>query len=268
MTVKKTVSLFFAAILTFAIVFPALSAGWDYPLSPLVAANLGDYLVLANKEHLLSSDYEPTDLTKLSVRRAVDDPQLRKAAADALRDMFDAAEKDGCVLYVKSAYRNYRTQNTMYYNRLSNIGHDDGMVQAPGASDHQTGLGVDVLNYEWTKKDGMNAKFASEREAVWMAEHCWEYGFVIRYQSDKEDITGIKYEPWHLRYVGIEAAAYMHEKNYALEEFWEDYRRAVADYESAGGDFMSLVYLLNRPNEKRIVEVLANGEEEYSAFYD
>ena len=194
MTVKKTVSLFFAAILTFAVVFPALSAGWDYPLSPLVAANLGDYLVLANKEHLLSSDYEPTDLTKLSVRRAVDDPQLRKAAADALRDMFD--------------------------------------------------------------------------EAVWMAEHCWEYGFVIRYQSDKEDITGIKYEPWHLRYVGIEAAAYMHEKNYALEEFWEDYRRAVADYESAGGDFMSLVYLLNRPNEKLIVEVLANGEEEYSAFYD
>ena len=265
---KRTVCASLIILLIVLSGVPGLSAGWDYALSPLVTANREDYLVLANKENLLSPDYEPADLTKLKVRRAVDDPQLRKAAADALEDMFADAEKDGIILYVKSAYRNYRTQNTMYYNRLSNLGRDDGMVQAPGASDHQTGLGVDVLNYEWTKKDGMNSKFASEREAVWMAEHCWEYGFVIRYQSDKEDITGIKYEPWHLRYVGCDAAAYMHARNYSLEEFSRERLQAIADYESAGGDFMSLVYMLNLPNEKRIIEVLADGEEEYSAFYD
>ena len=245
---------------------PALP--WEYPIDPLTLYDADHFLTLANRDHLLDERFAPNDLVKVTAKHVKGDFQIRKPVHEALLAMFAAAQEDGCTLYVKSAYRSYRTQNTMYYNRLSNIGHDDGMVQAPGASDHQTGLGVDVLNYEWTKKDGMNAKFASEREAVWMAEHCWEYGFVIRYQSDKEDITGIKYEPWHLRYVGIEAAAYMHEKNYALEEFWEDYRRAVADYESAGGDFMSLVYLLNRPNEKLIVEVLANGEEEYSAFYD
>lgn len=247
---------------------PSFAAGWDYPLSPLIVANREGYLTLANKDVRLDAGYEPLDLVDLKVRSTVQDAKLRKGAADALEAMFLAAEEAGFKLYVKSAYRSYKTQKTMYSNRLESMGRDDGLVQAPGASDHQTGLGVDVLNYEWTKKSGMNAKFASEPEAVWMAEHCWEFGFVIRYESDKEDITGIKYEPWHLRYVGLDVALYMREKHYALEEFCAEISSVIASYESGGDDFLALVYLMNIPNEKHVLEYTADGEEEYSVFYD
>ncbi len=266
--IRRIAAFCFALILAFSVLQSASAVQWEYPLSPLTVVDWAGYLVLANKDELLSKDFEPQDLTDLTVRSTVRDAQLRKAAALALREMFEAAEKDGYTLYVKSAYRSYGTQKTMYSNRLEKMGRDDGLVQAPGASDHQTGLGVDVLNYAWTKKDGMNEKFASEPEAIWMAEHCWEYGFIIRYQRDKEDVTGIKYEPWHLRYVGSEAAAYIHEKNYALEEFCAEYRGAITDYEAAGGVFQELVSLLNRPKEKRVIEILPDGEEEYAAFYE
>ena len=129
----------------------------------------------------------------------------------------------------------------MYQNRLDRYGYDDGLVAYPGSSDHQTGLGVDVLNYEWTLKDGMNEKFAQTREAQWMAEHCHEYGFIIRYMEDKEDITGIKYEPWHLRYVGVEAATYIMENHLSLEEFTQEWQDYLADYESRGGNLKLLL---------------------------
>ena len=88
-------------------------------------------------------------------------------------------------LYLKSAWRSWQTQNTMYYNRLKkNNGKDDGWVIKPGASDHQTGLGCDVVSYAWRSK-GMNSQFAKTTEAQWMAAHCAEYGFVIRYPEDK-----------------------------------------------------------------------------------
>jgi len=178
--------------------------------------------------------------------------------------MFDAALEDGYTLYVKSAYRSYGTQNTMYQNRLERYGYDDGLVAYPGSSDHQTGLGVDVLNYEWTQKDGMNEKFALEAEAKWMAEHCHEFGFVIRYMEDKEDITGIKYEPWHLRYVGKEVAAYMMENHLSLEEFTEEWQAYVAEFEAAGGDMKRLTIQRRYLGPIIVVSVGEDGEEEYS----
>ncbi len=246
----------------------SLASEWDYPLSPLIVCNREGFLDLANKEHLLSSDYEPSDLVTLKVRKVESGIKLRKAAAAALEAMFEAAERDGCVLYVKSGYRSYQTQKTMYSNRVKSMGRDDGLVQSPGASDHQTGLGVDVLNYEWTKKDGMNYRFASEREAQWMAEHCWEYGFIIRYMSDKEEITGIKYEPWHLRYVGPEAAAYIRERHYALEEFYQELQETIDAYEAGGAKFSELVRRMNQPPQRIVLETTQDGEEEYSVFYE
>ena len=106
----------------------------------------------------------------------------------------------------------------MLYTVHVKMGYDDELVAFPGASDHQTGLGVDVLNYEWTQKDGMNEKFARTEEAQWLAAHCHEFGFVIRYEADKEEITQIKYEPWHLRYVGKKIAKEMAVKGWVLEE--------------------------------------------------
>ena len=130
-----------------------------------------------------------------------------------------------------SGYRSYRTQKTMYYNRLEkNKGKDDGVVAYPGSSDHQTGLGIDVINKAGIGKKFTEA-FAKTKEGKWLQENCWDYGFIIRYQKDKEEITKIIYEPWHLRYVGVQVAQYMHENNLSLEEFTQEWQQAVAQYE-------------------------------------
>ena len=149
--------------------------------------------------------------------------------------MFEAALEDGVTLYLKSAYRSYRTQKTMYYNRLeANHGKDDGWVTKPGASDHQTGLGCDVVPRSWRDKS-MNEKMATDPACVWMAEHCHEFGFILRYPEDKEDITEINFEPWHMRYVGVPAATYIMQNGLCLEEFHEQLQAAIDDFLLSGG---------------------------------
>lgn len=210
-------------------------AGWNFPLS---LSQLDPELIkLANKEYLLPSDYEPSSTTKMKLRSAVSSTMyLQSECAEALGELFAAAEADGYKLYLKSAYRTYRTQKNMYYNRLEkNNGKDDGWVSKPGASDHQTGLGCDVIPKSWVNASGMNEKMAKEPECQWMAEHCAEFGFILRYPEDKEDITEINYEPWHLRYVGIPAATYIMENGLCLEEFHEQLTAAIEAFLANGG---------------------------------
>ena len=206
---------------------------WNYPI-PYELLTTSEYIVLANKENLLDENYVPEDLVKLTCRKISSDPiQMREVAAQALSDMFDAAKADGVTLYAHSGYRSYRTQNTMYSNRLKkNNGKDDGVVAYPGSSDHQTGLGIDVINKAGIGKKFTSA-FADTKEGKWIAENCWNYGFIIRYQKDKEDITEIIYEPWHLRYVCVQIAQYMHENNLCLEEFTNEWKEAAAAYQAA-----------------------------------
>ena len=241
---------------------------WEYPIEPVILKDASGFLVLTNKSSLLDSSFAPDDLVNVTLKRE-GSCQLRKPIHDALSDMFAAAKEAGYTLYVKSAYRSYQTQNTMYYNRKERLGYDDGLVAYPGSSDHQTGMGIDVLNYEWMQKDGMNYRFAEEKEAQWMAEHCHEYGFVIRYLKDKEDVTGIDYEPWHLRYVGIEAATYMMENYLTLEEFTLEWQSYVADFESAYGlsldEYCKMLSALPEPVETG--EYGEDGDAEISLFY-
>ena len=186
---------------------PAAAQIWDYPISYELLTT-SEYITLANTENLLDESFIPGDLVKdLKCRKISYDPiQMRQTAADALCALFDAAEADGIYLYAHSGYRSYRTQNTMYYNRLKkNNGKDDGVVAYPGSSDHQTGLGIDVINKAGIGKKFTEA-FGETKQGKWLAENCWDYGFIIRYQKDKEDITKIIYEPWHLRYVGVQVA--------------------------------------------------------------
>ncbi len=205
---------------------------WNYAI-PYELLKNNSYIVLANREHLLSDDYIPNDLVKITVRKISSDPILmRETAAMALKSLFDDAKTSGIHLYAHSGYRSYRTQKTMYYNRLDkNGGKDDGVVAFPGSSDHQTGLGIDVINKAGIGKRFTSA-FADTKEGKWLAEHCWEYGFIIRYQKDKEHITNIIYEPWHLRYVGVMVAQYMHEMNYCLEEFYDEWTQKVSQFEN------------------------------------
>ena len=165
--------------------------------------------------------------------------------------MSDAAREAGYNLYLKSAYRSWRTQNTMYKNRLKkNRGKDDGWVSRAGASDHQTGLGCDVIPKSWIKASGMNSRMAREPECQWMAEHCQEFGFIIRYPEDKEEITEIHYEPWHVRYVGIPAATYIMENGLCLEEFTDQLQQAIRDYIAAGGDRTKVEKFIQTPAEE------------------
>ena len=210
------------------------AAQWAYPI-PYDLLMTSDYIVLTNKENLLSEDYIPPDLVKLTCKKISSDPiQMREVAANAHSDMFAAAKEDGIILYAHSGYRSYRTQKTMYSNRLKkNNGKDDGVVAYPGSSDHQTGLGIDIINKAGIGKKFTTA-FAETKEGKWVAENCWNYGFVIRYQKNKEDITQIMFEPWHLRYVGVQVAQYMHENDLSLEEFTAEWKEAAAEYQAAG----------------------------------
>ena len=269
---KKAAAVLFL-ILTFISPYVAYAVStdipnWDYPIPAVILYDPGDYLVLANREHLLDSSYAPSDLVKVTAKHVSGDFELRSACHDALKAMFNAAKEAGYTLYVKSAYRSYRTQRTMYDNRLEkNNGRDDGWVSYPGASDHQTGLGVDILNYAWTQKDGMNSAFAKDAEAKWMAEHCHEYGFVIRYQEDKQEITGINFEPWHLRYVGLECATYMKENNLSLEEFTEEWQAYITSFNAQGGDFEAYCKsILSLPDPVGMGVYDKFGDEEMSFF--
>ena len=235
---------------------------WEFPVA-LEDMN-PEYIILANKHYLLDKNYVPQDLVKVpkdpakgGIKWAVSGSDgklkgqhLRAECAQALCDMNAAMrEQDGFrTMYLKSGYRSYAKQNTMYKNRLAkHNGKDDGWVSMPGASDHQTGLGCDVVPSNW-KDRGMNEKMMAEPECQWMAAHCHEYGFIIRYPADKKEYTEINTEPWHLRYVGIPAASYIMENGLCLEEFTLQLQDAVQAFLEAGGDPALVEAFIQKPN--------------------
>ena len=209
---------------------------WAFPLSEAVMVDSEELLTLVNVQVKLTSEFKPKGgLMNITVRKTKDTQiQMRKVSHDALKAMFAAADGDGVKLYAHSGYRSYNTQKVMYNNRLNDLGYDDKAVQQPGASDHQTGLGIDIISRAWIGRR-LNGDFYDTKEGTWLAEHCAEYGFVVRYPKGKEGITGIIYEPWHLRYVGVEAARYMTDSGLTLEEFWDqwdEYREGAWEAES------------------------------------
>ncbi len=235
---------------------------WDFPVA--LEDMEPDFVVLANKHYLLDSKFVCKPLVKIKSMSLNKDGtkkkgdmyvvskgmELNETCAQALIALADGARADGYNLYLKSAYRSYQTQKTMYYNRLKkNNGKDDGWVSMPGASDHQTGLGCDVVPRSWRDK-AMNGKMGKEPECIWMAEHCQEYGFILRYPPDKEDVTEINYEPWHLRYVGIPAATYIMENGLCLEEFNEQLQAAIIKFLEDGGDPQMVNAYIQEPAEQ------------------
>ncbi len=232
---------------------------WSFPI-PLEDLD-PEFVRLANKHYLLSKDYVPDALITVKTRNSDGSNggvlkasgskmQLHEVCARALYEMSEAAIADGYKLYLKSAYRSWQTQNTMYYNRLEkNNGVDDGWVNKPGSSDHQTGLGCDVVPRSWRDKS-MNKKMGAEPECQWMAEHCQEFGFILRYPEDKEEVTEINYEPWHMRYVGIPVATYIMNNGLCLEEFTAELQAAIADFLDRGGSPTLVSALIQNPPEE------------------
>jgi D-alanyl-D-alanine carboxypeptidase len=192
------------------------------PEGPVVVPDPESPTVLVNRVWRLPPGWAPADLVEPDVRFTFDGPDekrlLRQAAAIALVQLFDAAAADGAPLAAVSGYRSEARQQALFERYVATDGPDAASrySAAPGHSEHQTGLAVDV-----TGADGRcpaEACFADTAEAAWLAAHAPDHGFVVRYPAGAEAITGYDHEPWHLRFVGIDVARTMRDHGVTLEE--------------------------------------------------
>lgn len=180
--------------------------------------------VVVNKSHPLNPvSFTPADLVtpNLLLRSGSSEMKLRKASADALKTMADAAKKSGVSLMLASGYRSYALQSSVYnsYVRSSGQAAADRESARPGYSEHQTGLAADLEATDRVCE--VQQCFGDTATGEWLSSNAYKYGFIIRYPDGYESITGYKSEPWHVRYVGVELAAKMHSDNVkALEQFF------------------------------------------------
>ena len=171
--------------------------------------------VVSNKTRpLVPLDYAPTDLVSLGGRY-----QLRAEAAQAMRAMLAGAAAHGLTITVQSAYRSYDYQVGVFTAQVARFGQTKAEIQVarPGYSEHQTGLAADVGGGGCD----IDRCFGTNDEGRWVAAHAAEYGWVVRYPDGKTDVTGYRYEPWHVRYVGVPLATELQRTGTAtLEEFF------------------------------------------------
>jgi len=181
--------------------------------------------VIANKHNQLNpKDYVPTiTLPNVPLKYSKDTENMHVSAVMAphLKELFDGATKAGYQLRLSSGYRSYSYQVKVYNSEVKAYGQAkaDAESARPGYSEHQTGLAADVSPVSGTCD--LSQCFGTTPEGKWLAANAYRYGFVIRYPQGKESITGYEYEPWHIRYIGAEAATEMHKEGVqTLEEFF------------------------------------------------
>jgi len=188
------------------------------------ATYLDSYLILVNKVFSLPEDYSPSDLVLPEVFSAWGhdntNHRMREVAASALEDMFASAyEDEGLILWIASGYRSFEEQAYKHQYFIDTHGSVEAekMSARPGHSEHQTGLVVDVTSASVGAL--LTEDFANELEGRWLQENAHQFGFIIRYPSEKMALTGVEYEPWHIRYVGISEATYIFENDIVLEQY-------------------------------------------------
>lgn len=186
--------------------------------------------MLVNRSHPVEESYRPGDLVKLknvipSSLATVkgDDIQGDRAAVNAMIDMFRAAHNDGVTRWqISAGYRSYSYQQKLFDRQVQSyenegFSHSKAVsatrktVADPGTSEHHTGLAFDIT------VPGISFKGTDEQK--WLHEYCWDYGFIIRYQEEKESITGYLAECWHIRYVGLPHSTAMRDRDQCLEEY-------------------------------------------------
>ena len=197
-------------------------ADFETSISKRIASfNLEDWnLILVNKDNPLEADID----CKL---KGFDGFDVDTRIYDDLDAMFKAAREDGINLLMASGYRNFNTQTYLYEKKITyfrRLGYSlseateiaSMKVTPPFTSEHETCLAVDIVSYSHNCTD---SDFGNSDAGIWLKEHSFEYGFILRYPEGKEDITKIQYEPWHFRYVGKEAAEFIYINNLTFEEF-------------------------------------------------
>lgn len=183
------------------------------------------YTDLVNRACPLSEDYIPTDLLPCDFPFLAswgDQKRLlRRKAAEMAKQLFYYGKQCGLELYGISGYRSYARQQEIYQQRLAEAGpkHVSEYIALPGASEHQSGLALDVScpDVDFDLVD----EFALTKEGQWLADNARLFGFILRYPKDKTKITGYAWEPWHIRYVTKPLALYLSLTNLTLEEFHE-----------------------------------------------
>ncbi len=181
------------------------------------------YLRLVNGTSTLDSEFK-TGMTD------VGGEQLDSRIVKAYRDMCSAASADGVNIYAISGYRSYATQKRLYNNRVERAKRENpNFTQAqaeayaathvarPGTSEHQSGLAIDFNSVE--------TSFGSTEAGKWLKANAEDYGFILRYEKDKQGLTGVTWEPWHYRFVGVKHAKRMNELGYCMEEYVEHIRK-------------------------------------------
>lgn len=202
------------------------------PMPPEIDIDDFQY-ILVNGDHPLDPiNYEPSSFAYLNMTgedtevRTGYDPnrqQVDYRIGQPLVDMTQACKAAGNPIYLSSGYRSYNDQQQNFARVCYNNGITDGknaegnyITMPAGCSEHQTGLCCDITDRYYEIK---NDSIAEVPTVQWLAQHCAEYGFILRFPQDKRDITHVMGESWHFRYVGVEAAQYMTENNLVLEEF-------------------------------------------------
>ncbi|GLG03524.1 M15 family metallopeptidase [Drancourtella massiliensis] len=179
------------------------------------------YLMLVNQSHPMEDGYVP-ELANID-----DSHQVDARVLEPLQNMLKAASDEGYSLYVCSAYRSVDRQKELFNESMIDYV-NQGMtyyeaaietaksIAWPGESEHATGLAMDIVSSDYA---GLDEKQGETDDQKWLMEHCYEYGFILRYPKDKSEDTGIIYEPWHYRYVGVEAALAIRDQGVTLEEY-------------------------------------------------
>lgn len=162
--------------------------------------------MLINKYNFLPADYNPDDIVTIKNWYAYDNQSIKEEVYNQYVKMYNAASKQGLRLIVTTSYRTWEEQTNIYNYNGDN-------ATRPGFSEHQTGLALDII----TDK---TSNFEDSEEFTWLKNNAYKYGFILRYPKDKENITGIKYEPWHYRYLGVELATKVHDSGLSYEEYY------------------------------------------------
>ncbi len=188
-----------------------------------------DVTVLVNKEHILDKDYVPLEMYVVDenennfhqFKDASLKPMLRSDIKEYVDKLINDAQELGLPIIVDSGYRSFKYQQVVLDALIKEKGDEAfKLVALPGASEHQTGLAIDFAYYE----NGIYNDDVKEndKEAIWLKNNAWKYGFILRYPKGKENVTGYNFEPWHFRFVGLKLAKYLFKNDLTLEEYYKN----------------------------------------------
>lgn len=201
--------------------YPFILSTSSYSGRGYTITNPDEILTLVKAGFYLESSYEPVDLVEAPMPIAPDceNSLVRQVVADALALMYEDAKAEGLSLVFNSGYRSYTVQSQTYQDFETRYGglYASQYVALPGASEHQTGLGVDLTSQSVVA--GERITFGDTAEFQWVLANAAKYGFINRYPESTSDLTGIAHEPWHFRYVGVEVAQEITDANITFEQY-------------------------------------------------